>query len=142
MVLNLLEKILQQRQIKYRLGDRIFGPGLNLVGEAASLFVNVGNAWIGAHTNNKAGSSAQRIATNVEAAIQVVNDIHQTDGIHVEDGGRVGIVAHLRRVAGNANQVADTHGGGAQEIGLNAEDIPVAAGVVQDGFYAHIFLDQ
>ena len=39
---------------------------------------------------------ANRVAANVEAAIQVVNDIHQSDGIHIKHRGGIGIVAHLR----------------------------------------------
>jgi len=32
-------------------------------------------------------------------------------------------------------------GGGSEQIGLNAQDVPVAAGVVQDGLDAGVLLD-
>ena len=72
------------------------------------------------------------IAADIEAAIQVVDDVHQPDGVHVEHRGRVGIVAHLRRIAGDADQVANADRGRAQQVRLDAQHVAVAAGVVQD----------
>src|SRR5262249_52489802 len=68
----------------------------------------------------------------VEAMVQVVDDVHQTDGVDVEHSGGVGIVAHFRRIASNANQVADAECAGAQQVRLNAQYITIAAGIVQN----------
>ena len=75
---------------------------------------------------------ANRIAADVEPVIQVVDDVHQADGVHVEHRGGVGIVAHLRRIAGDADQVANSQRARAQQVRLNAQHVAVAAGVVQD----------
>ena len=114
------------------------GAGLDFVLEAANFLVDVGGAGIGAHGDHEPGGSADGIAANVEPAVQVVDDVDQSDGIHVEDRGGVGIVAHLRRIAGDADQVADADGAGAQQVRLNAQHVAVAAGVVQDGLDADL----
>ena len=97
---------------------------------------------IGAHGDHERGRVADGIAADIEPAIQVVNDVDQADGIHVEDRGGIGIVAHLRRIAGDADQVADADGAGAQQVRLNAQHIAIAAGVMQDGLDADLLLHQ
>ncbi len=82
------------------------------------------------------------IAAQIEPAVQVVNDVDQADRVHVEDCRSVGIVAHLRRIAGNADQILDADRCGAQQIALNAEHVAVAASVVQNGIDADLALDQ
>ena len=67
-----------------------------------------------------------------------MDDIHQADGVDVEDGSGVGIVAHFRWVAGDADEVVDAGGGGSEQVRLNAEHIAVAAGVVKDRFDADL----
>ncbi len=78
----------------------------------------------------------------IESAIQIADDVDQPDGIHIEDRGGVGIVAHLRRIAGNADQIANADGAGAQQVRLDAQHVAVATGVVQDGLDADLLLHQ
>ena len=54
-------------------------------------------AGIGADPDQQRGLRTHGIAADVEAVIQVVDDVDEPDGVHVEDGrgGRVG--AHARR---------------------------------------------
>ena len=52
-----------------------------------------------------------------------------------------GIVAQLRRVAGKAENVLEPDRGGAQQVGLDAQNIAVAAGIVQQGLDAGLLLD-
>ncbi len=80
----------------------------------------------------KAGGCADRIAADIESVIQPVDDIDEPDGVHIEDRGGVGIVAQLGRVAGEAQDIFQPDGRCAEQIGLNAEHVAVAAGVVQD----------
>ena len=86
----------------------------------------------------KRGGRADGVAADIEAAIEVVDDVHQSDSVHVEDSRGVGIVAQLGRIAGDADEVVDAHGAGAQQVRLDAEDVAVAAGVVQHGLNADI----
>ena len=92
----LAQELLQQREVEHRLGDGVLGAGLDLVFEAADFLVDVGHAGIGADADDERGGRADGIAAEVEAAIEIGNDVDQSDGVHVEDGGGVGIVAQLR----------------------------------------------
>ena len=73
-----------------------------------------------------------RLPAEIAAVVEVVHDADQADRVHVVDRGRVRIVAELRRVAGDGQDVAQAQRVGAQQVGLDAEQVPVAAGVVQD----------
>ena len=63
-----------------------------------------------------------------------MNNIDQADGIDIKDSGGIGIAAHLRRIAGDANQITNADRRRAQQVRLNAEYVAIAAGVVQNGF--------
>src|SRR5208337_5482603 len=99
-VLNLAQELFQQANIEDRLGDGQLCARLHFVFEAADLLVNVRAAGIGAHGDDELGRAPDGIAADVQAAVQVVDDVDQADGVHIEDGGGVGIVAHLGRIAG------------------------------------------
>ena len=66
--------------------------------------------------NSELRSGTNGIAADIESVIQVVHDVDQSDRIHIEDSGGVGIVTHLRRITGNANQVADAKRTGTEQV--------------------------
>src|SRR5262249_10334076 len=132
----------QQGDIEHRLGNSIIGAGFHLVFKAPDLFIDIANAGVGAHADGEARAVADGVAANVQAEVQVVNNVHQADGIHVEHRRGVRVVAKLGRVAGDTDQVVDTHGVAAQELGLHAEHIAVATRKVQRGFYTCLLLHQ
>ena len=68
--------------------------------------------------------------------------LHQADGVDVEHRRGIRIHAHARRIAGDADQVAHAQRVGAQQLGLNAENIAVAAAEVIHRFDAGVLLDQ
>ncbi len=55
--------------------------------------------------------------------------------------GRVGIVAGVRRIAGDQQDVADPHRVRAEQIRLHAEQVAVAARVVKDRLDPRLLLD-
>jgi len=67
------------------------------------------------------------------ARVEVVHNVHQADGVHVKHRRSIGIIPHLRRIARNADQIMNPGGRGSQQVGLDSQHIPVAAGVVQNG---------
>src|SRR5579864_2228877 len=105
------QKVFQQAQIKYRLRDAIFRPSLDLILEAANLLVQVGEARISAYSDHETCAHPNGIASDISAAIQVVYDVDQPDGIDVKDRRGVGIVAHLGGIAGDTDEVLDPHCG-------------------------------
>ena len=74
--------------------------------------------------------------------IEARHDVGQTDRVDVEDRGGVGIVADPARIAGDEQQIAQAHGVRAEQIRLDPEQVPVAAGVVQQRLDAGLLLDQ
>ena len=53
---------------------------------------------------------------DVESVIEAAHDVDQADGVHVKDRGGVRIVAQLGRVAGEAEDVVEADGRGAQQV--------------------------
>ena len=82
-----------------------------------------------APTQNAVGSPIE-LPVGVESAIHPVEDPDQPDGVHVEDRRRVHIVSRSRRVAGHRQDIPDVHGVGAEHIGLDPHQVPVATGEV------------
>ncbi len=78
---------------------------------------------------------------DVEAVIQPPHDVDQTDGVHVKDCGGVRIVAQLGRVAGEAEDVVQADGRSPQQVRLDAENVAVAAGVMQNRLDAGVLLN-
>ena len=134
-------KFFEQAQVEDGLGDDVFGAGLDFVGEAAQLVLDVGHAGVGGDADGEVGAGADGVGADVEAVVEPAHDVDQADGVDVEDRGGVRIVAQLGRVAGEAEDVAQADGRGAEQVGLDAEHIAVAAGVVQDGLDAGVLLD-
>ncbi len=67
--------------------------------------------------------------------------VDEADGVDIENGGGVGIVAQLGRVAGEAEDVVQPDGRRAEQVRLDAENVAVAAGVMQHRLDAGVLLD-
>ncbi len=140
-VLDALEEVLEQAQVEDRLGDGVLGAGFNLVVEAAQFVLNVGHAGVGGDADGEVGAGADGVGADVEAVIEPAHDVDETDGVDVKDSSRVRIVAQLGRIAGEAEDVVQADGRGAQQIRLDGENIAVAAGVMQDRLNAGVLLN-
>ena len=115
--------------------------GLDFVGKAAQLLLNVGHAGVGGHADGEVGAGADGVGADVEAVIEPAHDVDQADGIDVKDSGGVRIVAQLGRVAGEAEDVVQADGRGAQQVRLDAENVAVAAGVMENRLDAGVLLN-
>ena len=82
------------------------------------------------------------IAAEIQTLIQIVGDIGEADGIDIEDSRGVGISAHAGRIAGDADEIADAAGMGAEQLALDAEGVAVAAAEVEHGFDPGLLLDE
>ena len=129
--------------IEDRLGDRELRAGLDLVGEAPQLLVEVQRAGIDRDADVErrrarrwAGRRCRRRRSG--CATTLVRPIESTS----KHRRRVRVVADLRRIAGDEQHVAHAHRVRAEQIRLHAEQVPVAAGVVKDRFDAGLLLDQ
>ena len=107
-------------------------PALTFSSSRRTSFSQVGLAGVGAAADVDAERGADRVAGQVAAVVEVVHDADEADRVDVVDRGRVRVVAELGRVAGDGEDVAQAQRVGAQQVGLDAEQVPVAAGVVED----------
>jgi hypothetical protein len=94
---------------------------------------DVERAGICRNTDVKCGRLSNRLAADVLAAIQFGRQIGETNRIDFIHGRRVRIVTDARRIAGDDQEIADSHRVRAEQIRLHADHVAVAAGVVQDG---------
>ena len=74
--------------------------------------------------------------------VQAADDVHEPNRIDIENRGRIRIVSHLRRIAGNADQIPDSHRCSPKQVALDAQHVPITAGVVQDGIDADLALNE
>ena len=74
--------------------------------------------------------------------IEVAHEVREADRVDVEHRRRVGIRPHLRRIAGDEEQVAQADGRRAQQVAEHAEQVAIAAGVVRDRLDADLLLDE
>src|ERR1035437_895097 len=93
---------------------------------------DVGHAGVGGDADGEVGAGANRVGADVEAVVEAAQHVDQADGIHIENGRRIRIVAKFGRVAGKAEDVVQAYRRGSQQVRLNAEDIAIAAGVMED----------
>src|SRR5207247_7701174 len=140
--LETLENLLEAAQVENRPRHDELGARLQLVFETAQLFVDVRGCRVHGHTDMKSRGRANWLPADVTTAVEACDQVRQADRVDVEHGGGVGIVADAPGVAGNEQQVAQSHRLRAEEIGLDAEQVPVAAGMVQPRLDAGLLLDE
>ena len=74
-------------------------------------------------------------ATALEAMLvaHAARDLQQRDGVEIEHGLGLRMIAGLHAVAGQAQHIADAHRGAAQDVALDGDAVPVATGNLHDG---------
>src|SRR5438477_7053452 len=140
-LLHLLEKRFELARVEDRLGDREFGPGLHFPRKPRQLTVLFGGAGIHAHANRPLGHSTKRVVAGVESLIQTIDQVRETDRVDVEDCRRVRVRAHLGRIAGDDQDVAQSRGMRADDVGEHPEEIAIPAAVVNHRLDSHLAFD-
>jgi hypothetical protein len=74
--------------------------------------------------------------------IELIHQIGEADGVDVEDRRGVWIRAHLWRVAGDEQDVAQAHCRRAEEIAQHPEQIAVAATIMGHSLDPNLLLDK
>ena len=137
-----LEENLQQIQVEDRLGDDVLGAGLHFPIQPAKLFIHIRRPGIGSHADQHGRLRAHGVPTDIEAVVEIVDNVDQPDGVHVEYCGGVGIEAHARRIAGDADEVAHAGRMGAQQFRLDAQNVAVAAAEMIGGLDSGLLLNE
>ena len=66
---------------------------------------DVGDAGDGGDADGEVGGGTDGVGADVETEIEAADDVDEPDGVDVEDGGGVRLVAELGRIAGEAEDV-------------------------------------
>src|SRR5690606_30227593 len=106
--LQAIESRLELPDIEYRLGHRETGARVDLPGVARQLTLEVRRTGIDADTVHESGGGAEWVAAGIEAAIEPRDQVGEAYRVDVEHRGRVRIRAHLGRVAGDHQHVAQS----------------------------------
>ena len=104
--LDAVEEFLEQAKVEDWLRDGVFCARLDLVGKAAQFVFDIGYAGVGGDADGEVGRGGDGVGANVEPVIESAHDVDEADGVHVEHGGRVWVVAEFRRVTGQAEDIA------------------------------------
>ena len=126
------QEILEQARLVHRLGEAVVRPGLPLPMELADLGFEIGRRRIRPDPRVEGQRAAERVPGQIGAPVQAGEDPHQTYRVHIEDRGGVRVVPEFRRVAGDRQQVADAERMASQQVRLDADQVPVAALVMED----------
>ena len=81
------------------------------------------------------------MAHHVMAFVQGFGDFDEARGVYFKDSLGIGVVAYGRRISCEGENVMDSQGVGAQQFRLQADDISVPAGEVENGFHLIAALD-
>ena len=125
------QKITQLTGIKHGLRDRILRARFDLPLKPLNLFVKINCAGIHTNADTESSRFTDRIVSEIETMVQLVDHVCKTDRVDIEDSGRVRIRSHLRRIARDHEDVAQAQCRRAQKIRHHAEKVPVTTAVVQ-----------
>ena len=117
-------------------------PAATFCSSRAHFLLPVGLAGVGAAADVEPEGGPDQVAREIAAVVQVVHDPDEADRVDVVDRGRVRVVAELGRIAGDREDVAQAERVGAQQVRLDPQQVPVAAGVVKDGVDADLRLHE
>src|SRR5262245_36579935 len=136
-----LEEVFELPDVEDRLRDGEFGAGLDLPLEAPDFIIQVNRARVDAHADDEFRRLADRIAAGIEAVVEVVDQVRQTDRIDIEDGRGVRVRPHLRRIAGDDQKVSQSERRRPEQVGEHPEQVSIAATVMRDGLDADLLFD-
>lgn len=89
----------QGRCVEYRLGNQKLSSRLNLFACPADFPLHVNCIGVCADSDQRLCDGVNRLAAEVDTAVQAALNPCHADGVHIEYAGRERVVAELRRVA-------------------------------------------
>ena len=123
----------QQRHVVAVLGLHELGPGRDLLGEMDRPVVERRHERVDRGADEHLRRRGDLAAGEESAFVAHGADgMQEADAVEIEDRLGLGLVAALHPVAGQAQDVGDAHGGGAQHVALDRDPVLVAAGDLHD----------
>src|SRR3712207_5624496 len=137
---DLLERPVEHPDLEDRLGPERVGASLDLAPELLYLALEVLRGRVERCPDKEAGRLPDGVAGQVLASVHTREDVYEADRVGVEDARGLGVVPDLGRVARHGEDVPDAEGGGAEQVGLQAYEVPVASLDVGDGLDSGLVL--
>src|SRR5579859_1526415 len=78
------------------------------------------------------GGHAKGGSGGVVAIVHATQDADEADGVHIPDAGEIGVVAGVKRITGEGEDVVDAEGVRAEQVRLDRHQVAVASGEVDD----------
>ena len=126
-VTDTLQGVLQGPYLEDRLRPEGVGPGLDLAPQLLYLLVQIFCRGVERSPDEEARRLAYGVASEVFSAIHPGEDVDEADRVGVEDRGRFRVVPDLGRVARHGQDVLYTQGRSPEQVGLQPDNVPVAA---------------
>ena len=101
-----IEKAEESFGVEDRLGDGIFGAGVDFVEVVIEFAFGFDGAGVGTDTDEDTRGGIDGVAANVDSVVEVVDDLGEAHGVDIEYSGGVGVVAKFRGIAGDDEVVA------------------------------------
>ena len=130
--LDVVQELLEHGGIVDGLGHHDLGAGLLLLTEARDLALVVQRGGLCARREDEARARAERLAAGIDAVIEARRELEDADRVEIVDRRCVGKVAHLRRVAGDDDQVLHAELVRREEMRERREQVPIAPADVED----------
>src|SRR2546428_840910 len=127
---RLLEEPVEHGQVVHRLRLDPLRPGVHLAVETADLPLDVLGPRVQRRADAERGRHADAVAGRIQALIHPLQDRDEADGVDVEDGRGLDILARARRAAPVGEDVTVVAGVGPYEDRLEAHEVPVSTGEV------------
>ena len=138
---HVVEKPFDQPPVVDRLGHDQLRARVSLALEAQELALVVEGARFGAGREQERRLPFHGLAGRIETAVHVGRDLEQAHRVEVVDRGGEGIVAHLGRISGDDDQIANPGRVGGEQVRDQPEEVPVAAAHVEDRLDAGLALE-
>ena len=84
----------------------------------------------------KPAGDTDRIAAQIQSVVQTPYDVHQSNGIDIENCRGIRVIAQLGRIASEAENILQADRRSPQQVRLDAQQVAVATGIVQQRFDA------
>src|SRR5829696_4420124 len=131
-VIDAFEGVLQGFYLEDRLGPEGVRPGLDLAPEFADLLVQVLRRGVEGGSDQEPRRLSDGVAGEVFPVVHPTQDVHEAYRVGIEDRGGLGVVPDLGRIARHGEDVLYAECRRPEQVGLQADDVPVPAREVGD----------
>src|SRR5579864_2329339 len=137
-----IEKSVQLLEVVQGLGDGDIGPGFHFPMEPFELQAEIRGHWIEGAGDEELRRSANGVAGPVHALVELLDDLDESDGVHVPNTSCLGLDAGARRITGQRDDVSNSQRMRTKQIRLKRHRVSVASREMDEGLESNLLLDK